>query len=212
MYNGKFVSFLFSPLIRRSSAAAKIAYVGAFTALSVVSNMFFEFKFYDIQYSLTIFFSAIIGVFLGPLLGFCACFAGDFIGYLVNSQGQLFMPWVGLSTATFAFLSGAILRFKEDESKLSKWLKLLIYTVVSFLICTVGINSTGFYLFNKTKGFSPAVINYVAETFGGEVSFIGYVFYRLFFKLQILNSVFNYALLFVAFPLILNAKGLKQYL
>ena len=63
MYNGKFVSFLFSPLIRRSSAAAKIAYVGAFTALSVVSNMFFEFKFYDIQYSLTIFFSAIIGVF-----------------------------------------------------------------------------------------------------------------------------------------------------
>ena len=74
MYNGKFVSFLFSPLIRRSSAAAKIAYVGAFTALSVVSNMFFEFKFYDIQYSLTIFFSAIIGVFLGPLLGFCACF------------------------------------------------------------------------------------------------------------------------------------------
>ncbi len=74
----------FSERLRNYSHAKKIATVAVFTALSVVANMFLEMRILDIQFSLTIFFSAITGYFLGPLAGFFACLSGDFIGYVFN--------------------------------------------------------------------------------------------------------------------------------
>ena len=61
------------------------------------------------QFSLTIFVSTIIGVILGPIAGFITCVFGDFIGYVSNSWGLIYMPWVGISTGLFAFLAGIIL-------------------------------------------------------------------------------------------------------
>ena len=55
-------------------------------------------------------------------------------------------------------------------------------------------------------GFSTAVLNYVNEFFGKNVSFIAYVCYRLIFKGQIFNSIFNFALLFIALPALKKAK------
>lgn len=212
MLKNKLTRFFFSPLVLRSSQAARVAYVALFTALAVVANSFLEFRIYDVQYSVTIFLSTVTGVFLGPLLGFSACFLGDFTGFLLASQGQTYMPWVGLSTATFAFLAGFILRYDENSSRLSTALSFLVYAVVSFFVCTVGINSTGFYIFNKTIGFSPTVLEYFSDRFGGSASFFGYCAYRLIFKLQILNSVLNYALVFAVVPLLFKVKGLRKYL
>lgn len=210
--NGKVSKALFSPLIRRSSAADKIAYVAILTALSVVANSFLEFKFLDNQYSFTIFFSTITGVFLGPILGFFACFLGDVIGYFINSSGLIYMPWVGLSTGFFALLAGFILGNVSEKKPKIIVIRILIFCILSFLICTIGINSTGFYFFNKSKGFSPTVMNYFTTRFGGNATFFAYVAYRMFFKLQILNSLFNYALIFVFLPLLFSVKGLRPYL
>lgn len=196
-----FMNFLFSDFLKKLSASKKIAFISLFTAISTLSNMFLEARVFDVQYSLTIAFSFYNGIILGPLFGFVSCFLGDLIGYFINNWGQLYMPWVGISTGTFAFISGIVFHFKSDKAT-AMFLKLAIFTVTSFIICTVAINSTGFYFYNRKMGFSDAVLSY-AESLTGkrQTSYFIYLLYRLIFKGQIFNSLFNYAILFVTLPL-----------
>lgn len=195
---------LFSDLMLSKSKAQKVAYIGVLAALNIIANTFLEIKFFDTQFSLTIFLALLTGILIGPLFGFAAVFLGDFVGYVCNSWGYLYMPWVGLSSATFAFLAGLICGGVRIGGKGGIYFKLALVCVVSFFVCTVAINSTGFYFYNKAAGFSTALIDYVTANFGGKVSYFAYVCYRLFFNGQIFNSLFNYALIFIAVP-VLNA-------
>ncbi len=197
---------MFSPLILKANATKRIAYLGVMTALTVVCNTFLEIKFADVQFSLTVFMSICMGVLLGPLCGMSVCFIGDTVGYLFNSMGYLYMFWVGLSTAMCAFIAGVIFYGLKFKFKGGIFVKLALISVISFFICTVGINSTGFYYYNLKMGFSQAVIDYVSQKFGGEVGYFGYVAYRLIFKGQIFNSIFNYALAFIVIPLLMQIK------
>lgn len=207
----KFGSLLFPAALKEKSAGKKIAFIALFTAFSAVTNMFLEVKLFDLQFSLTVFVSIFTGVFLGPVFGFCACFLGDLVGYFVNSWGQLYFFWVGLSTGLTAFISGVVTAFKT-EKKGAIYAKIAIICVLHLFVCTIAVNSTGFYLYNKAMGFSKPLLDYVAERFGGNADFFAYLCYRLFFKGQIINSAVNYALLFAAVPLLsLNAE-LKKYL
>ena len=63
----------FSDLILSKTIAQRIAYIAVMTAFSVVTNMFLEFRMFDIQFSITIVVSALSGILLGPLCGFAAC-------------------------------------------------------------------------------------------------------------------------------------------
>ena len=65
---------LLSATLADKNASHKIAYIAVMTAIVVVANMFFEFKFADTQFSLTIVVSALCGLIIGPLFGFAACF------------------------------------------------------------------------------------------------------------------------------------------
>ncbi len=197
----------FSRTLEGKNKTHKIAYIAVMTALCIATN-FFEFKFLDNQYSLTITIALLTGIIIGAVFGFTACVLGDFIGFIVN-PAYMYMPWVGLSTGMFAFISGVVFNGFPSEEKWAVWLKLFVVCIVSFLVCTVGINSTGFYYYNKAMGFSTAVLDYIAERFGGEVSFWGYIVYRLFFKGQIWNSVFNYVLFIIALPSVSSVKALK---
>ena len=67
-----------------------------------------EFKFVNVQFSLTILISALAGLILGAGSGFIACFLGDFLGFLTNSGGYAYMPLVGLTTAVIALISGLV--------------------------------------------------------------------------------------------------------
>ncbi|MBQ0099609.1 MAG: ECF transporter S component [Firmicutes bacterium] len=205
----KLKALFFSNLLVKATNTRKITYVALMTAFSIVSNMFFEIKLYDIQFSFTITVSCLIGILIGSLFGAVSCFLGDLIGYFINSYGQLYMPWVGLSSALFAFIAGMIFNGFKNKSKASVYIKLAVIVVLTFIICTVGVNSTGFYFYNKGMGFSEAVINYVNERFGVAVGYFGYVAYRLFFKGQIYNSLVNYFLLFIIVPLIVNNKRIR---
>lgn len=201
--------WLFTKLLENKSPSKVIAYLGVIAAFCTVVN-FIEFRFStDVQFSLTMVVAMLVGVFLGPLFGFATCFIGDLAGFLLNSKGMIYMPWVGGSVAMFAFLAGVIFHVLPGRGKGAMWWKLALLIVSSFLVCTVGINSTGFYFYNKTMGFSDAVERFVAEKFGKEVFFFAYVVYRLFFKLQIINSVANYALLVVLLPLLTRFKPLQ---
>ena len=83
----KLKKILFSELMENCSKTQKIAYIAIVTALTVVCNMFFEFKLADTQFSLTIFFSAMAGLIIGPLFGFVACFLGDLVGFCITLVG-----------------------------------------------------------------------------------------------------------------------------
>ena len=185
----KVKKILFSEVLVDATTTQKIAIIAIMTALCVVENMLEFFKFADTQFSLTILFSAFAGYLIGPIFGGVASFLGDLVGFLYNSGGQPYYPWIGITMAVIAIISGLILNGIENKSKVSIFIKTAIVSILTFLIGTVGINTTAFWL-----------------VFGGETPYFVYLFTRLFAKWQILNSIINYALLFIALPTFIKIK------
>ena len=182
--------FFSSPTLQGQSQSRKIAYVAVLTALIATANMFFEFKFADVQFSLTIFISALVGLVIGPVFGFCACFLGDLVGFLYNSGGFAYMPWIGISMGLVAFISGVVVGVKSERGWFL-YVKLTLVCISTFLICTVAINTTAFWLLYS------------------KVDYWTYLTTRLFVQGQIWNSLVNYALLFFAVPALNRVKPLK---
>ena len=180
-----------SDVIGDCSHTQRIAYIAVMTALLVVCNMFFEFKLADTQFSLTIFFSALTGMVIGPIYGFVACFLGDLVGFLYNSGGFMYMPWIGISMGVVALISGLTMNCFNFKNKFAIYLKISIVCILTFLLCTVAINTTSFWIIYNTK----------------KVPFFAYLVTRLFVQGQIWNSLFNYAMLFVCYPIIIRIKN-----
>ncbi len=189
--SNKLKKLLFSEILIDLSKTQKIAYIALMSALCVICNMFFEFKLADTQFSLTIFFSAMTGMIIGPIFGFVACFVGDLVGFLYNSGGFMYYPWIGLSMGLIAMISGLIINGVEIRNKFGVYLKIAIVCVLTFLVCTIAINTTMFWVVYNTK----------------KVPFTAYLFTRLFVQGQIWNSLLNYALLFALYPIILRLKN-----
>ena len=187
----KIKKFFSSDILSDSTHTQKIAYIAVMTALCVVCNMFFEFKLADTQFSLTIFFSAITGMIIGPLFGFAACFLGDLVGFLYNSGGFMYMPWIGLSMGLVAFIARLIMNCVDLNNKFAIYIKISVVCVLTFLICTVAINTTAFWLIYNTR----------------KVPFTAYLVARLFVQGQIWNSIFNYVMLFVFYPIVFRIKN-----
>ena len=186
---------LFSKTLARKGKSHKIAYIAVMTALTVVANMFFEFKLADTQFSFTILVSALTGILIGPLFGFVACFLGDLVGFLYHSAGFAYMPWIGLSMGFVALIAGLIMNGINSNGK--PWLlfvKLGIVCVSTFLLCTVAINTTAFWLLYA------------------KVDYWTYLVSRLLVQGQIWNSLVNYALLFWMVPLLSCIKPLKIHI
>lgn len=180
---------LFGALAEKK-ASQKIAYTAVITAFVVVSNMF-EIKLAETQFSLTIFMSAIAGILIGPLFGGTAAFLGDLVGFLYNSNGYPYYPWVGLNMLVVALFAGLIVGGIEYHKKWFLYVKLALVCLVSFFIGTVLINTTAFWLLYS------------------KISYGEYLISRLFIQGQIWNSLANYALLFIAVPALNRIKPLK---
>lgn len=200
---------LFSKTMLDARPTQRVVYIAVMAALCMIANCFFSFSFYDVQFSLTIFGSMITGAILGPIFGFAAAFIGDTVGYIYNSWGYVYMPWTGLATAMFAFLAGVCFSIVITDKKWVLFVKMAVLAIVSLIVCTIGISTTGLYFYYNATGFSTAAVEYISNTFGSDVSFWGYVAFRLIFKGQILNSLVNYALLFAAVPVLNSVKPLK---
>ena len=180
----------FSGGIAQLKHSRKIAYIAVMTAFTVVANMFFEFKFADVQFSLTIVVSALAGIVLGSLFGFVACFLGDLVGFLYNSGGFMYMPWVGISMGLVALISGLVVNGLKWKFKGALQVKLALVSVLTFALCTVAINTTAFWLLYS------------------KVPYGTYLVARLFVQGQIWNSLFNYALLFLFVPVLKRIRPL----
>lgn len=149
----------------------------------------------------------------GPVCGFAACYIGDFLGYVYNSWGQLYMPWVGLSTGMLALLAGLVFTCLRFKFRGSLYVKLALVCALSLFICTIGINTTGFYLYFREVGFSDKAIEAITGRLGTGVTYWSYAIYRLFIGGQIWNCLVNYVLLFSALPLLNRIRffGVQLY-
>ena len=174
---------LFGERLATKNKSHKIAYIAVMTALIVAANMFFEFKLAETQFSLTLAISVLTGMLIGPIFGFCACFLGDLVGFLYNSAGFAYLPWIGISMGLTALIAGFV-----TYSKKGTFIKLALVCVLTFCICTVAINTTAFWILYSKVDYGTYLIS------------------RLFAQGQIWNSLFNYALLFIAVPALEKSK------
>ena len=182
----KWKRLLYSERLVDKNTAHKIAYVGVVTAFLVVGNLFFEFKLADTQFSFTLALSALAGMLIGPLFGFVACFLGDLVGFLFHNAGMLYMPWIGISMGLVAFFAGLLIGNEGRKGNLL--IRIAFLSLTTFLVCTVGINTTAFWLlYAKTD-------------------YMTYLISRLFLQGQIWNSLVNYVLLFILIPLLKRRK------
>ena len=104
-------------------------------------------------------------------------------------MGYPYYPWVGLSMGLVALIAGIAVNSVKLNFKGAIYIKLAIVCVFTLLVCTIGINTTFFWL-AYAKG----------------VSYPNYLVSRLFVQGQIWNSLVNYFLLFVLYPLIIEIK------
>ena len=191
---GRWKQILLSPTLAEKNKSHKIAYIAVMTAFIVVANMLFEFKLAETQFSFTLVISALTGIIIGPLFGFAACFLGDLVGFLYNSGGFTYMPWIGISMGLTATVSGLIMSGIPTKKTWFLYVKLLLVCLITFALCTVAINTTAFWiLYSKT-------------------SYGVYLVSRLFVQGQIWNSLLNYALLFAAVPVLEKIKPLKLHI
>ena len=183
----KWKRLLYSERLVDKNTAHKIAYVGVVTAFLVVGNLFFEFKLADTQFSFTLALSALAGMLIGPLFGFVACFLGDLVGFLFHNAGMLYMPWIGISMGLVAFFAGLLIGNEGRKGNLL--IRIAFLSLTTFLVCTVGINTTAFWLlYAKTD-------------------YMTYLISRLFLQGQIWNSLVNYLLLFLLIPTLKKRKN-----
>lgn len=189
--SAKWKELLFSKTLSKKNTSHKIAYIAVITAFVVIANMFFEFKFADTQFSLTIVVSALSGIIIGPIFGFAACFLGDLVGFLYNSAGYMYMPWIGLSMGLTALIAGFVVNGISCKRKGSLYIKLGVICISTFLLCTVAINTTAFWILYA------------------KVDYWTYLISRLFVQGQIWNSLFNFVLLFIIIPALNRIKPLK---
>ena len=103
------------------------------------------------------------------------------------------MPWIGIAMGMVALISGFVVNGLEIKGKFGLLIKMGLLALLTFLICTVGINTTAFWiLYSKMK-----------------TDYLSYLISRLFVQGQIFNSLFNYALLFIIVPTLNRIKPLK---
>lgn len=183
---------IYSPILYSKKTTQQIAYIALTTAFVVIANMFFEFKLLETQFSFTIVICALAGVIIGAGFGFVSAFLGDLLGFLYNSAGMLYLPWVGISMGIVAFISGVIINGIKGEGA-NLFIKIALVSLTTFLVCTVAINTTAFWLLYTN----------------GNVGYFEYLFTRLILKGQLVNSLINYALLFVAIPTLSKIKSLN---
>jgi len=99
-----------------------------------------------------------------------------------------------LATALMALFGGLIFNGLNWQGKRAWVVKLSLIALVTFLICTVAINTTALYLLWYRKTFSTWWL---------------FLLNRLFLQGQILNSIANYVLLFLILPALAKVKILK---
>lgn len=116
-----------------------ITLTALFVALSFIGNLL-SFGPDGWKFSITPFISFIAGFYFPPLNAFSIGFLGDLIAGIVAPQGA-YNPVIGLSSGLFALIPSVIFNFKKGNL----YLKTCISYFISFIICSVIINTIATY-------------------------------------------------------------------
>ena len=186
---------LLSETLADKNKSHKIAYIAIMTALNIAVNALASLPLGFEILSLTILSSVLTGILIGPLFGFAACFIGDTLGFMIGAGGANgWTPWIGLATAMMALIAGFLFNGLRWKLKGAWAIKLALIGLITFLVCTVGINTTAMYFLWYSKTFSS----------WGE-----FLIFRLLSPIQIMNNLLNYGLLFAVLPTLGKIKPLK---
>lgn len=92
----------------------------------------------------------IAGIFLGPLAGFLTGAIGDVLGFLIHSQGLVWMPLITVSSALIGLIPGLVFKF----IKLHPVWNIVISLALVFVICTVFLNTYAlFQIYSRGRTF-----------------------------------------------------------
>lgn len=182
--------WLFSDAVLALPKSKKITYIAIVTTFTIVANAFLERKFFGVQFSLTIFVSVLAGLILGALPGFCACFLGDLLGFVLNPLGE-YSPWIGISTGLMAVFGALLVGRLPLPMKGGAQVKLLLASALIFFVCTCGITTL-----------------YLNLVWYKSLSFFECLTTRLFVEGQIWNTLANTLLLVLLVPPLAKIKQL----
>ena len=205
----KFKQLWLSPLLLHARTTQKIVYIAVVATLLIVTNIYSIPISHSAQISLTTAVSLIAGIILGPAFGFVASFLGDAVAYLVNPPPFPYMFWIGLASATMSLISGLIMNGFKTKTTFGLMLKLVCICLVSLVVSSIGINTTGLYLYQYYAGFWKGPIEYFTQNYGGQATFLAYLLYRMIIELQLVYNVINYIVFITVVPLLNSIKALK---
>lgn len=193
----------FSSFFKSLAPAAKVAYLGVFTALSVVVNVF-SVPLGDLQLSFTFTVCFLAGTLFGGIGGLVVGAVGDLLGVLIQGYAPLW--FVTVNTACIGLISGMVMNIRLPF-KGAAYVKAVGACLVCFVVCTCGINAYGFY---NLYGTGAAFTAWVESNFP-DVSqpYFLYIAYRLVVKGQLAVSLVNYALSIALIPALNAVKPLK---
>ncbi len=152
-----FVMDLFcKEVMMKTNTTKKLAITAMFVAVGVVLNIFSSqlpklgaFGRMSLIYS----YCTIAGVLIGPWLGAASAAIADIIPALILPEGGIvWMPLITLSNAVMAIIPGICV---ERLPLNNLFLKLLISSVISFVICTLGLTAAGETLLYCYFGAAP---------------------------------------------------------
>ena len=140
-----FSSALFTKTFIDLPAAKKIAYLAVFTAIAVAVNAISI----DISPVFKLTFTYVVGFLsgslFGPIGGFAVMFLGDAVGGFI--AGFVPNPIIGIGTGLIGLIPGAIVPY----IKCNFVVRLVLSFFLCALICTLGINAYGTYMFVASK-------------------------------------------------------------
>ncbi|MDE7454656.1 MAG: folate family ECF transporter S component [Clostridia bacterium] len=130
----------------------KLAATAMLTALSIVANLFTINISLNNAISFTILLAFIAGIYLGPTCGMAVGFVGDLVGHLIMPMGP-YNWFMGLSCILMGLIPALVYKLP-----INKILKLLISLVIYLIVCSVFLNTFGFWLQFCVEDVDPSPI------------------------------------------------------
>ena len=129
------------------SRTFRLCSIALLSALSIVVNAYSINITNDISISFTYLVSFISGVFLGPIAGFSVGCIGDIIGCIIAPKGPYAIT-LTISCGLMGVLPWLVFKLFK---KLPKYLKIVISFALVFLVCSVFINTSTWYVMYSSK-------------------------------------------------------------
>ena len=192
MSQGKFKRILFTESFLKLSSAKKLAYVGVFTALSILVNIFLSIDVTPTQkITFNYFASFFCGAFFGPIIGFVICFLGDLLAFLLPLNGGIYWLPTGICSGLLAFIPGIIFTTVRLKIKGAVYVKTAIAVTLMYLIVTCCLGALANYTYVK-------FVIYAGREY--KTLFTAYLGAKILFSSIV--SLINYALVFAVIPLV----------